>query len=79
VVAAETFAARLRQIPTVLDRAGGARRANGGAFFWCRPPIRNLVRRPVSKSGKLYEEECIKWTPTYLYLTMIELLVPPKG
>jgi hypothetical protein len=23
--------------------------------------------------------ECIEWTPTYLYLTMIELLVPLKG
>jgi hypothetical protein len=33
----------------------------------------------VSKSGKLFEGECIKWTPTYLYLTMIELLVPLRG
>ncbi len=33
----------------------------------------------LAKSGKLFEGECIKWTPTYLYLTMIELLVPLKG
>ncbi len=53
--------------------------ASVGAFFWCRPPIRNLGRRSASESGKIYEGECIKWTLTYLYLTMIELLVPPKG
>lgn len=28
----------------------------GGAFFLCRPPIRNLGKHPVSESGKVFEE-----------------------
>ncbi len=44
-----------------------------------RPPIRNLGRRLARESGKIFEGECIKWTLTYLYLIMIELLVPLRG
>ena len=51
----------------------------GRGFLFVQTPIRNLGRRPVSKSGKLFEGECIKWTRTYLYLTMIALLVPLRG
>ena len=67
----------------VKSRAGEAPavflNAAAGAFFWCRPPIRHLRRRLVGESGKVLEGEWIKWTPTYLYLTMIELLVPLRG
>ena len=53
--------------------------AAAGAFFCCRPPICHLRRRLVGESGKVFEGEWIKWTLTYLYLTMIELAEPPRG
>ena len=31
------------------------------------------------ESGKIFKGGYVQWKPTYLYLTMIELLVPLKG
>ncbi len=32
---------------------------SAGAFFSCRPPIRNLVKRLASESGKIFEGGCV--------------------
>ncbi len=50
-----------------------------GLLSLAQTPYSQLGEAPSKGECKVFEGECFKWTPTYLYLTMIELLEPLRG